>query len=89
VFPLRTLTVHALDESTFGDTVGEVAGAMDIRSQADPEPLRNLMRRSDNFSFMQIGVPATGFVFGYEPGSSDEVEYRRWYRTAITRPATT
>lgn len=86
VFPLRTLTVHALDESTLGDTVREVAGAMDIRIQADPEPLRNLMRRSDNFPFMQIGVPATGFVFGYEPGTADEVAYRRWYRDRYHTP---
>jgi len=41
---------------------------MGIRIQADPEPLRNLLRRSDNLPFMQIGVPATGFIFGYAPG---------------------
>jgi hypothetical protein len=79
VFPLHTLTMHAVDESTLGETARAVAAAMDIRIQADPEPLRNLMRRSDNFPFMQIGVPATGFIFGYAPGSADEAAYRRWY----------
>ena len=79
VFPLHTLTMHAIDESSLGDTARQVATAMGIRIQGDLEPLRNLMRRSDNFPFMQIGVPATGFIFGYQPGSTDEVAYRRWY----------
>jgi Zn-dependent M28 family amino/carboxypeptidase len=86
VFPLHTLTMHAIDESTLGDTARQVAGAMGIRLQADPEPLRNLMRRSDNFPFMEIGVPATGFVFGYEPGSTDEAAYRRWYQDRYHTP---
>jgi hypothetical protein len=86
VFPLHTLTMHALDDSTLGDTARQVAGPMGIRIQADPEPLRNLMRRSDNFPFMQIGVPATGFVFGYESGTPDEAAYRRWYQDRYHTP---
>ena len=86
VFPLHTLTMHAVDESSLGDTARQVAAGMAIRIQNDPEPLRNLMRRSDNFPFMEIGVPATGFVFGYEPGSSDEVAYRRWYQDRYHTP---
>ncbi len=86
VFPLHTLTMHALDESSLGDSARQVGASMAIRIQGDPEPLRNLMRRSDNFPFMEIGVPATGFVFGYEPGSSDEVAYRRWYQDRYHTP---
>jgi Peptidase family M28 len=86
LFPLHTLTMHAVDESTLGDTARQVAGPMGITIQADPEPLRNLVRRSDNYPFMQIGVPATGFVFGYKPGTSDEVAYRRWYRDRYHTP---
>jgi Zn-dependent M28 family amino/carboxypeptidase len=86
IFPLRTLTMHAIDESTLGDTARAVAGPMNIRLQADPEPLRNLLRRTDHWPFMQIGVPATSFIFGYEPGTPDEVEYRRWYREQYHTP---
>ena len=35
---------------------------------------------------MQIGVPATGFVFGYRPGSRSEQIYRQWYRTGYHKP---
>jgi hypothetical protein len=87
IFPLKTLTMLAIDESTLGDTVKQVAAPMGIRIQADPEPERGLLRRSDHYSFMQIGVPSTGFIFGYEPGSPDEAVYRRWYAERYHSPA--
>ena len=86
IFPLHTLTMLALDESTLGDTAKSVAGAMDIRIQPDPEPGRNLLRRSDHYSFMQIGVPSTGFIFGYAPGTADEAAYREWYARRYHTP---
>ncbi len=87
IFPLKILTTLALDQSTLGQTVQEVAPQFDIRIQADPEPERNLLRRSDHFSFMQIGVPAVNFVFGYEKGSPDEKIYRAWYAERYHSPA--
>jgi Zn-dependent M28 family amino/carboxypeptidase len=87
LFPLRTLTTLALDQSTLGETVRQVAGRFDIRIQKDPEPERNLLRRSDHFSFMQIGVPAVNFVFGYEKGSPEEKVYRTWYAERYHSPA--
>ena len=87
IFPLKTLTTLAVDESTMGDTVRQVSAGMDIRIQADPEPGRNLLRRSDHWSLMQIGVPAVGFIFGYEPGSPEEAVYRRWYAQRYHSPA--
>ncbi len=86
IFPLHTLTMLALDESTLGDTARSVAASMDIRIQPDPEPERNLLRRSDHYSFMQIGVPATGFIFGYVPGTPDEAAYREWYARRYHTP---
>ena len=86
IFPLEILTVHALDDSTLGDDVRAVARRMDIAVQHDPEPERNLLRRSDNWPFMQAGIPATGFVFGYRPGSRSEQIYRQWYRTGYHKP---
>jgi hypothetical protein len=86
IFPLKTLTTLAVDDSTIGDTVRQVASSMDIRIQSDPEPGRNLLRRSDQWNFMQIGVPAVGFIFGYEPGSPEEAIYRRWYAERYHSP---
>ncbi len=87
LFPLRTLTMLAIDDSTLGDTARAVAEPLGIRIQADPEPDRNLLRRSDHFNFMQSGVPATGFVFGFEKGSREEAIYREWYSVRYHSPA--
>jgi Zn-dependent M28 family amino/carboxypeptidase len=59
---------------------------MNIKIQADPEPERDLLRRSDHWNFMQIGVPAVGFIFGYEKGSPDEAAYREWYAKRYHSP---
>jgi Zn-dependent M28 family amino/carboxypeptidase len=86
IFPLDLLTVHALDDTTLGDDVRAVAGAMGIAVQRDPEPERNLLRRSDQWNFLQAGIPATAFVFGYRPGTQSERIYREWYRTGYHKP---
>jgi Zn-dependent M28 family amino/carboxypeptidase len=87
LFPLKLLTMLALDDSTLGDTARAVAEPMGIRIQPDPEPDRNLLRRADHFSFIQAGIPATGFIFGYEKGSPEEVIYRRWYADRYHSPS--
>ena len=38
-------------------------------------------------AFMQIGVPAVGFIFGYENGTPEEAIYRRWYLERYHSPA--
>ena len=86
IFPLHTLTMLALDESSLGETAKQVGAAMDVKIQPDPEPERNLLRRSDHYNFMQIGVPSTGFIFGYVPGTPDEAAYREWYAKRYHTP---
>jgi Zn-dependent M28 family amino/carboxypeptidase len=86
VHPLHTLTTLAVDDSTLGDTARAVAKTMNIRIQPDPEPLRNLLRRSDHINFIGIGVPAVGFIFGFERGTSDEAAYRKWYEDRYHSP---
>lgn len=87
IFPLKILTVLGLKSSTLGETATKVADSMGIRVQPDLEPLRDLINRSDHMSFMQIGVPSLGFVFGYEPGSPSEAVYRKWYLERYHTPA--
>ncbi|WP_323494048.1 M28 family peptidase [Sphingomonas sp. 10B4] len=86
IFPLRLLTVHALTDTTLGDDARAVAAGMQIAVQPDPEPERNLLRRADQWPFLQAGIPATAFVFGYRPGTESERIYRRWYKTGYHKP---
>lgn len=86
LFPLKILTQLAPDLSTLGADAQAVGEAMGVRLRPDPEPERNLLRRSDHWPFLQIGVPATGFIFGYEPGTEAEARYKEWYRVRYHRP---
>jgi Zn-dependent M28 family amino/carboxypeptidase len=86
IFPLKLLTVHALNDTSLGDDARAVANGLGIQVQVDPEPERNLIRRTDHWPFMQGGIPATNFVFGFRPGSKSEQIYRQWYRTGYHKP---
>ncbi|WP_395622663.1 M28 family peptidase [Sphingomonas daechungensis] len=86
IFPLELLTVHALNDTTLGDDARAVADSLGIEVQTDPEPERNLLRRTDHWPFLEAGIPATNFVFGFRPGSRSEQIYRQWYRAGYHRP---
>jgi Zn-dependent M28 family amino/carboxypeptidase len=86
IFPLELMTVHALEDTTLGEDARAVANGLGIAVQNDPEPARNLLRRTDHWPFMQAGVPGVNFVFGYRPGSESERIYRQWYRTGYHKP---
>lgn len=86
LFPLKLLTASAIDDTTLGATARQVGATMGIAMQADKEPERGLLRRADNYPFLQIGVPAISFIFGYEPGTDDERRYREWYQVRYHRP---
>jgi Zn-dependent M28 family amino/carboxypeptidase len=86
IFPLELMTVHARTDTTLGLDAAAIADAQGIRLQDDPEPERNLLRRSDHWTFLAAGIPAINFVFGYDPGSRSEEIYRQWYRTGYHRP---
>jgi hypothetical protein len=86
LFPLELLTVHALDDTSLGDDARVVAESMGIAVQHDPEPERGLLQRTDHWPFLQAGIPATNFVFGYRPGTESERIYRQWYREGYHTP---
>ena len=59
---------------------------MDIELRPDAEPERGLLGRADHFSFLQGGIPAIGFLFGYEAGTDAERRFREWYTVRYHRP---
>jgi len=58
IYPLKTLTVLGLAESDLGDDSKEVAQGYGVAVQPDPEPLRNVFVRSDQYNFIRHGIPA-------------------------------
>ena len=86
LFPLKILTMHAIDDTTLATNVRRVASAMNIEIRPDLEPERNLNQRTDHWPFLRMSVPATNFVFGFDPGTEYERRYRDWYHTRYHRP---
>ncbi len=86
LFPLKILTVEALADTTLGDTARRLAEGRGVEARPDLEPERNLVRRADSWPFLAAGVPAVGFVFGYDPGTPSEAIYRDWYARRYHRP---
>jgi hypothetical protein len=86
LFPLKIMTMHAINDTTLAGNVKRVATGMGIEIRPDMEPERNLNQRTDHFPFLRIGVPATNFVFGFDPGTEAERRYREWYQVRYHRP---
>jgi Zn-dependent M28 family amino/carboxypeptidase len=86
LFPLKILTVPGIDLTSLGKIAREVASAQHIELRDDREPERNLLHRADNWPFLRAGIPAIGFVFGFDPGTESERRYREWYEVRYHRP---
>ena len=55
------------------------------RVQPDPEPLRNLFIRSDQYNFIRHGVPSLIMSVAPEPGSPEVEDFQRLADPALSR----
>jgi Zn-dependent M28 family amino/carboxypeptidase len=78
LFALKKLHVQGLDESTLGDDAKKVGAEHGIVIAPDPEPDRNSFIRTDQYSFVQAGVPALAMKFGWTMGSPEYKAWRAW-----------
>lgn len=87
LFPLKTLEVQGLAESTLGADVRAACQQAGVEVQADKEPDRNRFIRSDQYSFITHGIPALAFKFGYEKGTPEERLNKDWYKNRYHAPS--
>jgi hypothetical protein len=79
LFPLRSVTVLGADESSIGDAARAVGETMNLPLAPDPFPNRNSFIRSDQYGFIEQGIPAVAFKFGFAAGTP-EAELERAFR---------
>ncbi|HYY69297.1 MAG TPA: M28 family metallopeptidase [Terriglobales bacterium] len=86
IYPLKVLTVYGLEESDLGDMAREVAQARGIAVQADPQPLRNVFIRSDQYNFILHGMPALAMAVG---ATTDEQRrlHKQWLTNRYHAPS--
>jgi Zn-dependent M28 family amino/carboxypeptidase len=87
LFPMKSVMVLGLDESDLGDRVREVAARRGLAVNADSQPERNRFTRSDQYSFIRLGVPALALKVGLEPGSPEAAIDARWTKERYHQPA--
>jgi Zn-dependent M28 family amino/carboxypeptidase len=78
LFALKKLHVQGLEQSTLQIDAKKVGEAHHIVVAGDPEPDRNSFIRTDQYSFVQAGVPALAMKFGWEAGSPEYKAWRGW-----------
>jgi Zn-dependent M28 family amino/carboxypeptidase len=87
IVPLKLLTVLGLDDSDLGDRTREIAQSMGVKVQPDPEPLRNLFVRSDQYNFIRHGVPAVIMSVAPAPGTPEEKTFKDWLTQRYHAPS--
>jgi Zn-dependent M28 family amino/carboxypeptidase len=87
IVPLKILTVFGLDESDLGERTREIAQSFGVKVQPDPEPLRNVFIRSDQYNFIRHGVPSVMIAVGAEPGSPQQKIFKDWLTQRYHAPS--
>lgn len=77
-FPLHSLIVQGLEESNLATDLQAVGKELGLQILSDPEPERNAFTRSDQYSFIQRGVPAASLKVGFTKGSPEHEIVKRW-----------
>jgi Zn-dependent M28 family amino/carboxypeptidase len=75
--PLKMLTVLGLAESDLGDVARQVAESDGVSVQPDPQPLRNVFVRSDQYSFIRQGIPALAMDIAPTTPEQEQL-YKDW-----------
>ena len=87
IVPLKVLKVPGLAESDLGDRAREAAQLFGVRVQPDPEPLRNVFIRSDQYNFIRHGVPALKLDVGFDSGSPEQKIFKDWLTNRYHAPS--
>lgn len=75
---MKRVMAIGLEESSLRKPLEQVTARLGIGLQGDAEPQRNRFIRSDQYSFIQRGVPALALKVGYEPGSPEADLQKQW-----------
>ncbi len=87
IVPLKVLRVLGLTDSDLGDRATTSAESVGVKVQPDPEPLRNLFIRSDQYNFIKHGIPAIIMSVGAEQGSPEQKIFKDWLTNRYHAPS--
>ncbi len=87
IVPMKVLRVQGINDSTLGDRAAAIAQLFGVKAVADPEPLRNLFVRSDQYNFIRHGIPSVIMDVFYEPDSPESKIFKEWLTVRYHAPS--
>jgi len=87
LWPLRNVIVLGGDESSLGVQAAAIGAPMGLPLVADPVPDRNSFTRSDQYSYVRVGVPAVAFKFGFAADTAEAAIEKQWRSTRYHAPS--
>ena len=87
LFPLKYLEIQGLGESTLGNDARAVCQLNDVEPQFDKQPDENRFIRSDQVNFVNQGIPALAFKFGWTPDSPEMKTFNEWVKVRYHQPS--
>jgi Zn-dependent M28 family amino/carboxypeptidase len=87
IVPLKVLRVQGINDSTLGERAAAIAQSFGVKAVADPEPLRNLFVRSDQYNFIRHGIPSVIMDIFYEPDSPEAKTFKDWLTLRYHAPS--
>jgi Zn-dependent M28 family amino/carboxypeptidase len=79
LYPMRQVVVFGLEESDLADDARAIALGLGIDVQSDPQPQRNRFIRSDQYSFIRVGIPALATKIGFAADSAEAQIDSKWF----------
>jgi Zn-dependent M28 family amino/carboxypeptidase len=87
IVPLKVLRVQGINDSTLGDRAADIAKSFGVKAMPDPEPLRNLFVRSDQYNFIRHGIPSVIMDVFYEANSPETKTFKDWLTQRYHAPS--
>lgn len=87
IVPLKVLRVLGLTDSDLGDRAKQIASSYHVEVESDPEPLRNLFIRSDQYNFIHHGIPSIIMDVSFVPGSPEQQTFKDWLTNRYHAPS--
>jgi Zn-dependent M28 family amino/carboxypeptidase len=87
IVPLKILRVQGIADSDLGEHAAAVAQSFGVKAVPDPEPLRNLFVRSDQYYFIRHGIPSVVMDVFYTPNSPEQKIFKDWLTNRYHAPS--
>jgi len=87
IVPLNVLIAYGLAESDLGDRLRLIVAGSGVKVRPDPEPLRNIFIRSDQYNFVRVGIPSLMLSIGAMPGTPEEKVFKTWLTERYHAPS--